>query len=54
MSSIRAPVLMQTLREDIEKEHHSIQQSDIVVFFQVAQFVTSFQYYKFLASKVRH
>ncbi|OAY48388.1 hypothetical protein MANES_06G155000v8 [Manihot esculenta] len=41
-------VLMQTICEDIEKEHHAIQKSDIVVFFQVAQFVTSFQYHKFL------
>ncbi|KAL5568467.1 hypothetical protein UlMin_025042 [Ulmus minor] len=44
-------VLMQSIREDIEKEHHTIQRSDIIVFFQVAQFVTSFQYHKFLTSK---
>ncbi|EXB72485.1 hypothetical protein L484_011488 [Morus notabilis] len=44
-------VLMQLLREDIEKEHHSVQQSDVIVFFQVAQFVTSFQYYKFFTFK---
>ncbi|KAJ8536836.1 hypothetical protein K7X08_035237 [Anisodus acutangulus] len=41
-------VLMQSVRDDIEKEHHAIQNSDIVIFFQVAQFVTSFQYNKFL------
>lgn len=39
---------MQSVRDDIEKEHHAIQNSDIVIFFQVAQFVTSFQYNKFL------
>ncbi|CAI9092343.1 OLC1v1027545C1 [Oldenlandia corymbosa var. corymbosa] len=44
-------VLMQSIREDIEKEHHAIQNSDVVVFFQVAWFVTSFQYYKFLNEK---
>ncbi|KAL5568486.1 hypothetical protein UlMin_025061 [Ulmus minor] len=44
-------VLMQSIREDIEKEHHTIQRSDIIVFFRVAQFVTSFQYHKFLTSK---
>lgn len=44
---------MQTICEDIEKEHHAIQKSDIVVFFQVAQFVTSFQYHKFLTYEVR-
>lgn len=47
-------VLMQSIRGDIEKENHAIQNSDIVVFFQVAQFVTSFQYHKFFASKVRY
>ncbi|KAJ7974108.1 Timeless protein [Quillaja saponaria] len=44
-------VLMQSICEDVEKEHHAIQRSDIVVFFQVAEFVTSFQYQKCLASK---
>ncbi|CAK7324064.1 unnamed protein product [Dovyalis caffra] len=43
--------LMESIREDIEKEHHAIQNSDVVVFFQVAQFVTSFQYYKYFTSK---
>ncbi|PON58258.1 Timeless protein [Parasponia andersonii] len=43
--------LMHSVREDIEKEHHTIQKSDIIVFFQVAQFVTSFQYHKFLICK---
>ncbi|KAJ4875737.1 timeless family protein [Raphanus sativus] len=36
--------------EDIEKEHPSIQNSDIVTFFQVAQAVTSFQFHKSRAS----
>ncbi|OMO53292.1 Timeless protein [Corchorus capsularis] len=44
-------VLMKSIREDIEKEHHAIQKVDIMVFFKVAEFVTSFQYHKFLASK---
>ncbi|KAJ4954853.1 hypothetical protein NE237_011636 [Protea cynaroides] len=43
-------VLMQSIREDIEKEH-VIENSDIVIFFQVVQFVTAFQYHKFLTSK---
>lgn len=46
-------VLMRSIREDIEKEHPSIQKSDVAVFFQVAEFVTSFQCYKYSASKVR-
>ncbi|CAH9069905.1 unnamed protein product [Cuscuta europaea] len=41
-------VLMHSVREDIEKEHHSIQNSDVLIFIQVAQFVISFQYHKFL------
>ncbi|XP_027934002.1 uncharacterized protein LOC114189593 isoform X3 [Vigna unguiculata] len=44
-------VLMQSIREDIAKEHPSIQRSDVVVFFQVAEFVTAFQFYKCSASK---
>ncbi|GMH08931.1 hypothetical protein Nepgr_010771 [Nepenthes gracilis] len=44
-------VLMQSIHEDIEKEHHAIQISDVVVFFQVAQFVMSFQYHKCLMTK---
>ena len=44
---------MQLVHEDIEKEHHSIQNNDVVVFFQVAQFAISFQYHKFSTSKVR-
>ncbi|KAF5451131.1 hypothetical protein F2P56_031424 [Juglans regia] len=45
-------VLMQSIREDIEKEHHAVQNSDVMVFFQVAQFVTSYQYHKLLKSKI--
>ncbi|XP_027367392.1 protein timeless homolog [Abrus precatorius] len=45
-------VLMRSVREDIEKEHPAIQKSDVVVFFQVAEFVTSFQFYQHSASKV--
>ncbi|XP_042980832.1 protein timeless homolog [Carya illinoinensis] len=44
-------VLMQSIREDIEKEHHAVQNSDVIMFFQVAQFVTSYQYHKLLKSK---
>lgn len=44
---------MQFVHEDIEKEHHSIQNNDVGVFFQVAQFAISFQYHKFSTSKVR-
>ncbi|KAL7106996.1 hypothetical protein ACP275_06G026300 [Erythranthe tilingii] len=39
-------VLMQSIREDIEKELQEIQSSDVVIFFEVAQFVTAFQYHK--------
>lgn len=46
-------VLMQSIREDIEKEHLQIQKCDIVNFFKVAEFVTSFQYHKYLISQVR-
>ncbi|KHG23813.1 Protein timeless [Gossypium arboreum] len=46
-------VLMKSVREDIEKEHHTVQKGDIIVFFKVAEFVTSFQYHKYLASKIR-
>ncbi|KAJ3695187.1 hypothetical protein LUZ60_000564 [Juncus effusus] len=38
-------VLMQSIRNDIRKEHPSIQNSDIITFFQVAQFVLSFHYH---------
>ncbi|KAK6131802.1 hypothetical protein DH2020_034460 [Rehmannia glutinosa] len=44
-------VLMQSIRDDIDKEHQEIQSADVVIFFQVAQFVTSFQYHKCVASK---
>lgn len=44
---------MQSIREDIEKEHHAIENSDVVIFFQVAEFIMSFQNHKLLASKVR-
>nr|XP_027189879.1 protein timeless homolog isoform X3 [Cicer arietinum] len=46
-------VLMQSIREDIVKEHPAVQKSDIVVFFQVAEFVTSFQFYKYSALKTK-
>ncbi|KAK3010402.1 hypothetical protein RJ639_012889 [Escallonia herrerae] len=39
-------VLMQSICEDIEKEHHAIQKNDVIIFFQVARFVTAFQYHK--------
>ncbi|KAI6696421.1 hypothetical protein NL676_016540 [Syzygium grande] len=44
-------VLMQSVREDIEREQLNIQRNDVVYFFEVAKFVTSFQYHKFSASK---
>ncbi|OWM79610.1 hypothetical protein CDL15_Pgr023022 [Punica granatum] len=44
-------VLMQSIREDIDREHLQVQKSDIVNFFKLAKFVTSFQYHKSLASK---
>lgn len=46
-------VLMQSIREDIGKdeEGHSIQSNDVIVFFQVTQFVTAFQHQTFLVSK---
>ncbi|KAI3888490.1 hypothetical protein MKX03_015120 [Papaver bracteatum] len=46
-------VLMQSIREDIVKdeEGHSIQSNDVIVFFQVTQFVTAFQHQTFLVSK---
>ena len=46
------PVLMQSIREDIDKEHLEIQSTDVIMFFKVAEFVTSFQYHKCVASKV--
>ncbi|KAK9145270.1 hypothetical protein Sjap_005173 [Stephania japonica] len=43
--------LMESIREDIEKEHHVIESNDVLVFFHVAQFITAFQYRKFLCTK---
>ncbi|KAL2922143.1 Protein timeless-like protein [Bienertia sinuspersici] len=39
-------VLMQSITQDIEKEHHAIQTNDVLMFFHLAQFVTCFQYHK--------
>ncbi|XP_059067114.1 uncharacterized protein LOC131079685 isoform X2 [Cryptomeria japonica] len=36
-------VLMQSVREDIRREHPAIQNSDIIVFFEVACFFTAYQ-----------
>ncbi|KAJ9565068.1 hypothetical protein OSB04_001034 [Centaurea solstitialis] len=44
-------VLMQSIREDIEKERQAIENSEVVSFFQVAEFVMSFQHHKLLCSK---
>ncbi|KAL8557351.1 hypothetical protein ACS0TY_004691 [Phlomoides rotata] len=44
-------VLMQSILEDIVKEHQEIQSSDIIIFFKVAEFVTSFQYHKCITTK---
>ncbi|XP_028798783.1 protein timeless homolog isoform X2 [Neltuma alba] len=46
--------LMQSIREDVEKEHPAIQRGDVIVFFEVAEFVTSFQFYKYSASKMNN
>ncbi|EPS65409.1 hypothetical protein M569_09367, partial [Genlisea aurea] len=40
--------LMASIREDIDTEHREFQNSDVVIFFEVAHFITSFQYYKSL------
>ncbi|GER46687.1 topoisomerase 1-associated factor, partial [Striga asiatica] len=44
-------VLMRSILDDIVKEHQEILSSDVVIFFQVAQFATSFQYHKCVGSK---
>ncbi|CAI0546388.1 unnamed protein product [Linum tenue] len=51
VSSSGIPVLIQSIREDIQKEQNAIQKNDIIVFFQVVQFATSYQYYMLLNSK---
>ncbi|XP_019442095.1 PREDICTED: protein timeless homolog isoform X2 [Lupinus angustifolius] len=51
--SVGYNVLMRSIREDIEKEHPAIQRSDVVVFFEVAEFVTAFQFYKYSTSKTK-
>lgn len=43
---------MQSIREDIDKEHQEIQSTDIIMFFSIAEFVTSYQYHKCITSKV--
>ncbi|KAK9094444.1 hypothetical protein Scep_025913 [Stephania cephalantha] len=44
--------LMESIREDIEKEHHVIESNDVLVFFHVTQFITAFQYRKFLCTMI--
>ncbi|XP_078151328.1 timeless family protein isoform X2 [Carex rostrata] len=44
-------VLMQSIRKDTRKEHPSIQNSDIITFFQVVHFVLAFQYHHISISK---
>ncbi|CAA6665934.1 unnamed protein product [Spirodela intermedia] len=39
-------VLMQSACEDIEKDQHEIQTSDIIIFYHVAYFVTNFQHHR--------
>ncbi|XP_024642189.1 protein timeless homolog isoform X2 [Medicago truncatula] len=51
--SVGYNVLMRSVREDIEKEHPAVQKTDVVFFFQVAEFVTSFQFYKHSTSKIK-
>ncbi|CAM8896515.1 unnamed protein product [Rhodiola kirilowii] len=43
--------LLESIRLDIEKEHQAIENADIVVFFRVTEFITSFQYHKLLSTK---
>ncbi|XP_068665351.1 uncharacterized protein [Aristolochia californica] len=43
-------VLMQSIQEDIEKEHLT-QSTDVIAFLYVAHFATNFQYHKYVASK---
>lgn len=43
---------MQSVREDIDKDHQEIENGEVIIFFQVARFVTSFQYHKFLSLMV--
>lgn len=50
---VSVSVLMKSIREDIDREHPAVRKSDVNIFFQVAEFVTSFQFYKYSASKVR-
>ncbi|KAK1423676.1 hypothetical protein QVD17_18983 [Tagetes erecta] len=45
-------VLMQSIREDIEKEHHGFENNDVVIFFHVAEFIMSFQNQKLVSSKL--
>jgi hypothetical protein len=45
--------MMQSIRKDIKKEHPSIQNTDIIAFFQVVQFVLAFQYHLISISKVK-
>ncbi|GAB2265129.1 hypothetical protein Dimus_000195 [Dionaea muscipula] len=42
---------MQSILDDIEKECHAIQDSDVLVFFQLAQFAASFQFHRCLTIK---
>lgn len=46
-------VLMQSACEDIEKDQHEIQTSDITMFYHVACFVTNFQHHRLSVWKVK-
>ncbi|KAK3137961.1 hypothetical protein QOZ80_5AG0362620 [Eleusine coracana subsp. coracana] len=39
-------ILMQSVRDNIKSDHHSVQNSDITTFFKVARFVLAFQHEK--------
>ena len=44
---------MQSIRDDIKKEHRDIHNADVIIFFLVAQFVIAFQRKKVLLMQVR-
>ncbi|XP_031477272.1 uncharacterized protein LOC116248552 [Nymphaea colorata] len=45
-------VLMQSIRNDIQKDHHTVQNGDVMHFFQVARFFTAYQFYRYPVPKV--
>lgn len=45
-------VLMQSIQDEIERDHHAIETGDVNIFFKVAHFITAFQHHKFSVLKV--